>query len=81
MGLGEGGEQSLNAEDRLRLEQYVAAQVAHVGGDVVDDDDVPAVANGMVNQPLLVGPRASRNGAFHGRLLRSVGVTHLGAFG
>lgn len=51
--------------DGVGLKEDVAAHVAHFGGNVVNNDDLPAMAQGVQNAALLVGFRTALDRAFH----------------
>jgi hypothetical protein len=80
-GWGSGFEQGFDAANGFGRQQDVAANVADLGGNVVDHNHLTLVFDRMDDCPNFIGAGASLNGTFHGWLFLSRGVIHLGGRG
>lgn len=80
-GCGSGGEKGFNPAYGFGRQQNVPANVAHLGGNVIDHDDLAPVFHGMDDRSRFVRAWASCNRAFQAWLLLSRGVRHFGGRG
>ena len=66
----------------FRREENVAAEIAHLGGNMIDDDNRSLMTNGVNHAGLLISARASGDGTvFHGLLPRVVAFGQAGGLG
>ncbi len=65
---GRAPTQNFNAADRIRRKKDIAADIADIGRDVINDQDTDALAHRMYNFPMLICPGAIVNAAIHGTL-------------
>lgn len=80
-GWGSGSEKGFNPAYGFGRQQNVPANVAYLGGNVIDHDDLAAVFHGMDDRSRFIRAWASCNRAFQGWLLLSRGVRHFGGRG
>ena len=67
--------------DGLGVQEHVAADVADLRGNLVNDDDPPAMADGVQNPTIFIVPGTTLDRTFHGRRPRFFGVDHFGGVG